>query len=40
MVKDDVVCPCKSKSLGSSISRVTPLEVLVYDDVNLTGVDF
>ena len=40
MVKDWVVCPCMSKTLGSPSSRVTPLEVLVYGDVNMTGVDF
>ena len=40
MVKGWVVCPCMSKTLGSPSSGVTPLEVLVYGDVNKTGVDF
>ena len=40
MVKGWVVCPCMSKTLGSRNSGVTPLEVLVYGDVNMTGVDF
>ena len=40
MVKGWVVCPCMTKTLGSPSSGVTPLEVLVYDDVNMTGVDF
>ena len=40
MVKDWVVCPCMSKTLGSQTSGFTPLEVLCYGDVNLTGVDY
>ena len=39
MVKGLVVCPCMSKTLGSPSSGATPLEVLVYGDVNMTGVD-
>ena len=39
MVKGWVICLCMSKTLGSSSSGVTPLEVLVYGDVNMTGVD-
>ena len=40
MARGWVVCPCMSKTLGSQSSGVTPLEVLVYGDVNMTGVDF
>ena len=40
MVKGWVVCPCMTKTLGSPHSGVIPLEVLVYGDVNMTGVDF
>ena len=40
MVKGCVICPCMSNTLGSPHSGVTPLEVLVYGDVNRTGVDF
>ena len=40
MVKSWVVCPCVSKTPGSTSSGVTPLEVQVYGDVNMTGVDF
>ena len=40
MVTGWMVCPCMSKSLGSPSSVATPLEILVYRDVNMTGVDF
>ena len=40
MVKSWVVFLCMSKTLGSPRSGVTQLEVLVYGDVNMTGVDF
>ena len=33
------VLACR-KMLGTPSSGVTPLEVLVYGDVNMTGVDF
>ena len=39
MVQGWVFCPCMSKTLGSQRSGVTPLEVLVYGDFNMTGVD-
>ena len=39
MVKSWVVCPCMPKKLGSLRSGVTPLEVLVCDEVNMTSVD-
>ncbi len=35
-----MVCPCTTKTLDSPSSGATPLEVMVYGDVNMTGVDF
>ena len=40
MVKGWVVCPCMSKTLGSPSSGVTPLEVLLYGDVNMRASSF